>query len=224
MKGLLKKDFCLLSKYMRFILIYAAAMSVLFAVTSQNAVNAVASAVSLLSFLLPIYAITTISLDENGKWDTLAVSFPLSRAQIVGSKYLLALIMLGLGIVGGAVCVGAISLFGDEGHIWFENVGLLLGLLCYNAVILSILLPLVFKFGSEKSRFIMAGVYMVPTFLLVFLFNRFKEQLNVEEMLRAVKEDTGLCCLLLGGAILLAAGTMFLSYLVSLGIYRKKEF
>ena len=47
MKGLLKKDFCLLSRYMRFILIYLVAMMVLFWMTSDDAVSGFASAMSI---------------------------------------------------------------------------------------------------------------------------------------------------------------------------------
>ena len=54
MKGLLKKDFCLLSRYMRFILIYMVAMVVLFGMTSENAVSGFASAMSVLCIILPI--------------------------------------------------------------------------------------------------------------------------------------------------------------------------
>ncbi len=219
MKGLLKKDFCLLSRYMRFILIYLVAMMVLFWMTSDDAVSGFASAMSIFCIILPIYTITTMSLDETSKWDSLAVAFPLKRSQIVGSKYLLAIIMLGIGVGGGAVCTGVLALFQADATVWL-NLGVLAGLLCYNILMLSVLIPLVFKFGGEKSRFIMMGVYLVPTMLVVFLFNRFGQNLDFE----ALVQDTRLCALLLVGAVVVAAAAYAISYGISLNIYKRKEF
>lgn len=219
MKGLLKKDFCLLSRYLRFILIYMGAMVVLFGMTSENAVSGFASAMSVLCIILPIYTITTMSLDETSKWDSLAVAFPLKRSQIVGSKYVLALSMLGVGVAGGAVCAGVLALLYAGSDVWV-NLTVLLVLLCYNTLMLSVLIPLVFKFGGEKSRFIMLGVYMVPTFLVVFLFSRFGKNLDFG----ALAQDTAFCAILLVGAVLLAAASYGISYFISLKIYNKKEF
>ncbi|PWL46707.1 MAG: hypothetical protein DBY45_02255 [Clostridiales bacterium] len=219
MKGLLKKDFCLLSRYMRFIVIYMGAMIVLFAMTSQSAVSGFASAMSVLCIILPIYTITTMSLDETSKWDSLAIAMPLRRSQIVGSKYILAIVMLGIGVTGGAVCCGILALFHADAEVW-ANLTVLLVLLCYNTLMLSILIPLVFKFGGEKSRFIMMGVYMVPTFIVVFLFSRFGKNLDFE----SVAQDATVCALLLGGAVIIAIAAYIISYFISLGIYRRKEF
>lgn len=219
MKGLLKKDFCLLSRYMRFIVVYMGAMIVLFGLTSQNAAGGFASAMSVLCIILPIYTITTMSLDETSKWDSLAVAFPLKRSQIVGSKYVLAIVMLGIGVAGGAICTGILALFHAGSEI-LANLTVLLVLLCYNTLMLSVLIPLVFKFGGEKSRFIMMGVYMVPTFVVVFLFSRFGKNINFE----AIAQDRNLCILLLGGAVLVAVVAYVISYFVSLNIYKRKEF
>lgn len=219
MKGLLKKDFCLLSRYMRFLIIYMGAMAVLFGMTSANVVSGFASVMSMICIILPIYTITTMSMDENSKWDSLAITFPLRRSQIVGSKYILALLMMGVGAAGGAVCTGILALFRMGTEVW-ENLAVLLVLLCYNTLMLSALIPLVFKFGGEKSRLIMIGVYMVPTFLVIFLFNRFGKSIDFE----AVAQNTKLCILLMGGAVLLAAVTYVISYFISLNIYKRKEF
>ncbi len=219
MKGLLKKDFCLLSRYLRFILIYMGAMVVLFGVTSDSAVSGFASAMSILCVILPIYTVTTMSLDETNKWDSLAVAFPIKRSQIVGSKYILALSMLGVGVAGGAICAGVLSLLHAGSEVW-ANLTVLLVLLCYNTLMLSVLIPLVFKFGAEKSRFIMMGVYMVPTILVVFLFSKFGRNFD----LGALAQNTTLCALLLAGAVLLAAAAYGISYFISLNIYNKKEF
>ena len=66
----------------------------------------------------------------------------------------------------------------------------------------------------------MIGVYMVPTLLVIFLFNRFGKSIDFE----AVAQNTKLCILLMGGAVLLAAVTYVISYFISLNIYKRKEF
>lgn len=46
---------------------------------------------------------STFSMDKNVKWDKLAVPAPLDRNEIVKSKYILLLIITGIGIITGAI-------------------------------------------------------------------------------------------------------------------------
>ena len=64
----------------------------------------------------------------------------------------------------------------------------------------------------------MMGVYMVPTFIVVFLFSRFGKNLDFE----SVAQDATVCALLLGGAVIIAIAA-YIIYFISLGIYRRKE-
>lgn len=46
---------------------------------------------------------STFSMDKNVKWDKLAVPAPLDRNEIVKSKYILLLLITGIGIITGAI-------------------------------------------------------------------------------------------------------------------------
>ncbi|MEG2597114.1 MAG: ABC-2 transporter permease [Oscillospiraceae bacterium] len=220
MKGLLKKDFFLISKYMRFLLIYLVLFSAIFAISSKSVSGGLRSAMTVISILLPMYTVTTLSMDETSKWNSMAISFPVTRRQIIGSKYLLALIMLGIGAVLGMVCSGLIVLIGgNNGPSLGENLMISGGLILYNIAMLSVLFPLIYKFGTEKSRIMMLGVYLVPMIFFLIIFNMFKKVGFPK--LALVPESIGGIVV---GVIVLMAAVFMVSFLISVRIFTKKEF
>ena len=102
---------------------------------------------------------TAMAYDERSRWDQLAAMMPYSIRDIVLSKYLL-----------GWLCCGAAALFSLAVQsilsvLRFPMAALdptanLLGF-CASLCVLSLTLPLMFRFGVEKGRLVM--------FLLIFL-------------------------------------------------------
>lgn len=167
--------------------------------------------VALFTMMLPI---SSFAYDELARWDKYAAALPVSRRGIVGSKYLLALL---LGAIAGALILISSGLF------WLlkdtaPGEVLLTGLACVAAGLLmnSILLPLLFKFGAEKGRLLTMAVLAV-IFLLGFGGGKLLGYHEFPEMPPCLKT---LFPLILAGVLILA---LFVSYQVSLGIYRKKE-
>lgn len=98
MKGLLMKDFYSLKKVKNMYLILA---GILVAFCFLRGLHNFIVLIPILIFSTTITS--TFSMDKNVKWDKLAVPAPLDRNEIVKSKYILLLIITGIGIITGAI-------------------------------------------------------------------------------------------------------------------------
>ena len=108
--------------------------------------------------LLPVNA---LAYDETCKWDAYALTMPVTRRNLVLSKYLLALVGAGAMALLSTVCTLIMGAVPDE---VFSTIGLLLAAgLC----MISILLPLLFRFGVQKGRMVMIVVVLLPVALTV---------------------------------------------------------
>lgn len=102
--------------------------------------------------------ITVFSYDTLAHWDGYSLTLPVSRRQLVTSKYLLGLMLSTAGFVLSAL----INLAGegpDPQRLW---ILLPLIFLAGSVLYLSILLPLVYQFGAEKSRLMMMLILILP--------------------------------------------------------------
>ena len=139
MKGLLLKDWYLTLKYGRMQLIFAVFYGVLGAVLPET--NAFVALPVMLIALLPN---TIYAYDEREKWTTYVRSLPVTDAQYVTGKYLYGVICLA---VYFALLAAANLAFRTEGFagqfIMFFLGGLLMP---------SIMMPFMFRFGTEKGR------------------------------------------------------------------------
>lgn len=137
MKALLLKDGYVLCKQLKILLI------ALFIFCVMPGLSA--SAFSMIYvIMLPI---TTLSYDERSKWNQLSAMMPYTSRQIVVSKYLLGYI--GAGAVALLSCISQVIF--DRGRA--EDLMLtVLMLPCVGAIILSALLPVMIRLGTEKGR------------------------------------------------------------------------
>lgn len=212
MTGLIYKDIVVLKKqlryYMSFLVIYAA-----MAVMGMGA-GIFGAMISLVGLVLPM---SSIAYDEQARWDKFAVSTPAGRAGVVGAKYLFT-----LAVVGGMTAVvvalmGALRLAG----LLKESVAelSLTALACAGTALFmnSFTLPLLLKYGAEKSRSISMGLFVI-IFGGAFLGGMIlKRQGNLPAppiwLLRALP----------GLLVLLVAGAFGASYCIAREIYEKKE-
>lgn len=211
MKGLLLKDLYTMKKQlyvagglMVFYLVYA--------IVLKNAMM-LGTAVVLFSFLMPI---TCMAYDDASGWNRYALSLPLTRKKLVLTKYLVGVITtvagFALAMVGNAALI-AMGYVDNPTETWvftciFAEVGLL---------ILSLMLPVMFKFGAEKGRFILIAMIMIPTVLGGFIFS-WLQTLGIS----APSDETVILIVALSPIFVLAV--MGLSYLLSVKIVNKKEY
>lgn len=165
---------------------------------------------TMIVLLLTMAPVTTCSYDELAGWDKFAAATPAGRAGIVKGKYIFALLMAALSLVLILAINGALILLGRGDN----DIGTLpqaVGLISCGLLILSILLPLTFRFGAQKSRVLMILVMavLVSAVGALLLIGRKTADIDLSSLY-----------LLSPG---LAAAAMAVSYVVSKRIYDKKE-
>nr|WP_326184896.1 ABC-2 transporter permease [uncultured Oscillibacter sp.] len=206
MKALLMKDCCVLWKQLR-IFIFVMLIITVFNGGFGNVFIVVWAA------MLPY---TAMAYDERSKWDQLAAAMPYSVRDIVLSKYLL-----------GWLCCGTAALFSlliqllqttlGSPLAAFSPMDNLIGF-CASLCVLSITLPLMFRFGVERGRLVM--------FLMIFLVCGTAGALGTITV--SVDQTTGgihgpfafFMFILPAAAVVLTA----ISIPLSMGLYRKRSY
>lgn len=211
MKGLIKKDLLVLKGNMRIyfmvILMYA-----LLSITNMMDVSFI------LPFLIMMSFVTTFSYDEYNHWNAYAISLPGARQNIVKSKYVATILLLLVSFVI-TLCVSLLSAIVRGGEIDLFTISALT-LVCTAMVMimLSVMYPIIFKYGAEKGRLVM----FVCTFAIVagggLLFSNTTMEVDTDAMNNFLDKFWYVCF------IIVPAIAMYVSYLVSNKIFAKKEF
>ena len=207
MRGLIIKDCLTLVKQMKIFLV----IIVIFSIVPGYNMSAFAI---IYSALLPM---TALAYDERSKWDVLAAMMPYRPRDIVVSKYL-----LGIGAVIAAAVISCIAqaVISAVRHTamdpeFFAGSAIML---C-GLIMLSVLLPFMFRFGVEKGRIAMFVIVGLAAVAAAFLSGRSDEgSAYYASMSSASVTATA-------GAVAAAAVVILIvSILISIRIYSKKEF
>lgn len=155
MKGLLLKELYMTAKYCRpFLLIVVVFLAVSF--FGDDNIFFILYPV-LISSMIPV---TLMSYDEHDKWTLYSATLPYTRSQLVSSKYLIGLIF---GAAAYVISIAAIIVRMQlNGYFSLDALlGMAVILLALGMLAPTLLLPLVFKFGTEKGRiafYVMIGL------------------------------------------------------------------
>jgi len=211
MKGLIIKDLIALKKQVKIFLVLAA-----FYIVYSFMMKNTGMFGAMITLLCVMMTITTMSYDEHYKWDRYALSLPISRKTVVISKYVLG-IMLDLAAV--VIVAPASAVIGSAvGEIKIsESFTASLAIGGVALFFLSVIFPIIFKFGVEKGRMLMAAIFFVPT-ILVMLISSFKIALPSKQMLEK------LVIYLPFVLPVIVIGVLLISIYISIGIYTRKEF
>ena len=210
MLGLMKKDFLLIKANIKSMIII---FIVFFIFAFQGTFD--------IAFIVPIIGImlfiSTFSYDDFNNWNSYAVTLPDGRKNVVRAKYVASII---LAVALGTLCLPismAISYVRTNNINFDDTLSLLMGTILSSVIIISLLYPIMFKYGATNGRIIMfvmifgiAGIgVMLEKFIdMTFLINMINELDNY--MFIAVPV---ISIILLG-----------ISYLISSKIYINKEF
>lgn len=216
MKGLIIKDLCVLKNQMKTLLLVLA-FFIIFSIINEDT--------TFILFLVPFYMImiliTTFNYDEFNKWDSYCNSLPLSRKEIVKSKYILfnatSLIVLIVGILSSLIIPNFIENTTFE-SLFASIIGVAFGI----CLVISLLIPFYYKFGSSKGRIMLFLCIVILALLIgmitsLDIFNN-KELMNLLNSLNNL--SLGMITLLL---IILTSIVMSISYYISVRIYKNKE-
>lgn len=212
MSGLLVKEYYTLRRYLKqYILLF-----IFFGVVSVYLDSAIYfQAMVTMSMCMLVF--TGMSYDAVAGWDKFVMTMPVSRKDVVLSKYASCVIY-----AVGAIAVSTIfSVIINSIHP-MENSSLILmaamaaTLLCLIFIIYSILLPMIFKLGVEKTRILMIAVIMIPVFLILGAADYLPETVsNFIEQHAAIFGAAG---------VIMSVLIYFVSYFISVSIFGKKEF
>lgn len=210
MLGFIKKDLLVMKNNLKYFLL----MILVFAFFSRE---------SNIIYFIPIFIsimifITTFSYDDYNKWDTYAITLPLSREKIVLAKYLTSLLLM----VGTVLITFLLSfVIGTVNHSFdFDEVfPMIFGGLFALVLLQSFMYPLIYQFGTEKGRIgLFVGVFAVSG-LVGYLVNHVKIDTTAFTGFIQFFNQYGILLLSIVMVILFVG-----SYFVSKRIYLKKEF
>ncbi|EGT3900625.1 TPA: ABC-2 transporter permease, partial [Clostridioides difficile] len=210
MKGLILKDLLNLKGNIKFILLFI----IMFGFMSSLGDGNVNNFIGVIIVLCTTMIVSTFSYDDLNKWDSYVLTMPINRNDIVLSKYLTMLIFSFIGVLVSLIVSVTIG--------YFKNTLILNETLLINALILSIsvcfgslILPLIYKFGTERARLLMILCFLVPTLaLLVFksILENISSPISIEIILNTLVYSLPFVAILL----------FVISYFISSKIYSKK--
>ena len=197
MKGVFLKDFLTL-KRAGLTYLFCVLIFAAFGVFTENFSVSIAA-----GFFLGI-SVTSLIVDSDEKdgWDKFARGIGLTAFQNVFPLYVLSFTIAVLAFLLGFVpplFSGSFSL--DASMPVFVSLFLMLA-------VFSLVIPLMIKFGAEKGRLVFAGVFLISIVLVIASFSYVQ---NVSSPLLMFSP-------------LLGVAAMIFSCVVSVKIYRKKEF
>jgi len=201
MKGLILKDFYNLSRQNKIIL-----AAVLFYVLLSVLDKDPAFFGGMLTLLVGMQTITALAYDEKSKWDRYALTMPVSRTNMVLSKYVLSGILLFISFAANLIFM---IIAGTEPIQSLTIASVMMGI---GLFFIFVILPVLFKFGVEKGRFIIMLVFLAPS-LIALIGSKIGFEMPDESFMRLLP--------VIGVIILVISG--IISIIVSLAVYRKKE-
>ena len=157
---------------------------------------------------------TLIAYDERDKWDRQMLTMPVTRKQYVTAKYLTGLLLLGT-VLALTVIAHALQLYRSSGFLWdifLMDVSMMLVLA---SAAPSLILPFVFKNGSEKGRMTYL-IILGATFGIAVAGTLILEKLN---LLQATMELQVPALVIVAAVVLYPA-----SWALSVHWYEKREF
>lgn len=172
----------------------------------------VSSVLMLAPAISTIAVYNSITSDASSKWNKNVITMPVSRDQIIGTKYILYILLSAAGIIVVLAALGILSLLGAAVTVYALLFNTSIGV---SAALLAggISLPCVYFFDPEKSQIVFLISFIASSWIitaLVLLINLFMP----------VKDNT-----LLAFYIVLAISFAWfvVSYKIAAVVYRKRD-
>lgn len=167
--------------------------------------------IAMITLMLTMMSITSMSYDDLAKWDKFALAMPISRQKLVYSKYILSILLAICG-VGISVAISYILVL-VNGKISTSQLFLSAYVIFIISILFScIVLPLIYKFGVEKSRIMMMAVIAIPM-IIAYL---------ISEMGISMPSESQLTMLLWFSPLFILI-SLFISSSISYSIFKKKD-
>ncbi len=218
MKGLLIKDINFLKGQKQFFGILAI-MMIVFIFSYSN----FAFVISYVTIMFSVLVITTMSYDDYENGMCYLLSLPVSRKQYVTEKYIFSILSILSGLVSVLVIVIVAAAVKRSTLMAEEIMPAVAASILIAALMVGVTLPIQLKFGAEKSRIALMGVFGAG-FLGAYAVVKICETAGIDVMafLDSIFIDNLMTTV--GGAIVLGGVFLVVSYMISVKIMVKKEF
>lgn len=204
MKGLLLKDWYMITRYCRFL--YLVDLAFIVGGLFLSGFTIFMAYPALFAAVVPM---TLYSYDEREKWHIYSSALPVSRAQLVSAKYIIGLLSEAAVLLLTVVIHAAARYFRPESA--FNDLVPILIASALSLVTPALTLPMMFRLGAEKGRIgytiVIAGVCAASVILL---------NADAPELVRGLTIHPAVLC---AAALALYAA----SWLLSVAIYKKRE-
>ena len=210
MLGLIKKDFLLIKANLK-------SMAIIFIVYLILAFQGTFDVTFIIPLIGIMLFISTFSYDDFNNWNSYAVTLPNGRKNVVRAKYIVSIILtVVLGI--GALAIGiGISYTKTNSINLDEIISSLMRTMLSSVIIISLLYPIVFKFGATNGRIILFAVVFGIAGIGT-LIAQFVDMTTIINMINRL-DSYSLITIPIISVILIG-----ISYLISNKIYQNKEF
>ena len=210
MLGLIKKDFLLIKANLKsMIIIFVIYIMLVFQGTLD------------VTFIIPLIGIilflSTFSYDDFNNWNSYAVTLPNGRKNVVRAKYIASIIlMIILAVVAFSIGIG-ISYIKTNNINLDEIISSLMGTMLSSVIIISLLYPIVFKFGATNGRIILFAV----VFGIAGIGTLIAQFIDMTSIINIINKLDNYLLIAIPIIYIILLG---ISYLISSKIYQNKEF
>ena len=210
MLGLIKKDFLLIKANLK-------SMIIIFVIYIMLAFQGTFDVTFIIPLIGIMLFISTFSYDDFNNWNSYAVTLPDGRKNVVRAKYI-ASIILTIILAAVALVIGiGISYTKTNSINLNEIISSLMGTMLSSVIIISLLYPIVFKFGATNGRIILFAVVFGIAGIGT-LIAQFVDMTSIINMINRL-DSYSLIAIPIISVILIG-----ISYLISNKIYQNKEF
>lgn len=206
MLGLIKKDLLLMKTN-------AKSLLVIFIIYLLMAINGNFDIIIMFPLFIFVLLISTFGYDEYNNWDSYVNTLPVGRKNIILSKYLTSVILLACSSIISCIIAYILTFFYEKSDI-SHSLSYIGGCLCGMLIAISLMYPLIFKYGSQKGR--IAGFVLIAGsgFILGLL-----SKMKIFSTITDSSETYFLIAFIFFTILMLIS-----SYIISVKIYLKREF
>ncbi len=174
-----------------------------------------------ISFILPFMCvmimISSFSYDNYNKWDAYCISLPNGRKNSVKSKYITTILMT-LMVCLITIILSFIISYVNTKTINYEQILVtMFGTLFGTLLVLTIMYPIIYKFGVEKARI---GIFLL-VFGIVIVFGFLSQYIDLSFIAKTLSFLENYIVIIL---VIIMIAMVYISYKVSEKIFSKKEF
>lgn len=203
MKGLILKDIYSTAKNIAFNTLFSIIIFLFSLMLDYNNNGALACFFSV--FLLISSTLYTFSYDEKSAWQDYESILPLSKSEIVGSKYLYLIFTVVI-----PTLIYTLITINIKAHSLTQGLRFTALFLMTALLLPSLILPVIYKTGYKKSTISIVGIILSFAFITIDVFHY------------AEKIGSGIENGLYAAIILISAAAFAASYFISVKMYKRR--